>query len=186
MKKKLLLATLSLMVIFVFGLTGCGGSDTDKETPEATTQQTEEQAEQPPEEQTDTATEEEDSSALKDILNDAKEEAKQEIKDQVTEEVKEGVSNVVGEVNPELKGFLDEYESFMNQYCDFMEQYNNIPYDDYTTAAAMLNDYTRLVQEMQSWTDRLNAYDPSIMSPADLAYYELVTGRVQERLNSVS
>lgn len=82
-------------------------------------------------------------------------------------------------VTPELKEFLDSYESFMDEYVAFMNKYKENPsdlellsqYSDY------LNKYTDFMQKANEYGDNEDE-----MSTADLNYYLEVTNRVNQKL----
>ncbi|MDO4647105.1 MAG: zinc-ribbon domain-containing protein [Eubacteriales bacterium] len=86
-------------------------------------------------------------------------------------------------VDPELKEFLDSYETVMNSYCDFMEKYDTA---SETEQLSMSIDYLRLTGEYADMLGKMDAYDTSTMSAADLAYYTEVTTRVNARLLQVA
>ena len=50
----------------------------------------------------------------------------------------------------------------------------------------MLNDLTTMMQKEQEWINKINAIDTASLSPADDAYYVLVTLRVNQKLLSVT
>ena len=81
-------------------------------------------------------------------------------------------------VNPELKAFLDDYEAFCDEYAAFMKKYLNNP----TDVLGMLGDYTRMVQNLEEYSKRLDEYDPDVMSPEDAAYYLEVVTRCQKKM----
>ena len=81
-------------------------------------------------------------------------------------------------VNPELKAFLDDYEAFCDEYAAFMKKYLNNP----TDVLGMLGDYTRMVQNLEEYSKRLDEYDPDVMSPEDAAYYLEVVTRCQQKM----
>lgn len=87
-----------------------------------------------------------------------------------------------GEVDPEFKTIMDNYETTINNYCDFMEEYNNASAED---MASMLADYTEYLQQYTETIDGLNSIDEDSLSSADLAYYIEVSGRISQRLLEV-
>lgn len=82
-------------------------------------------------------------------------------------------------VTPEVKEFLDSYESVMNKYCDFMENYDP---NDITAMA----EYLTLMQEYTDFAAKADAMDESSMTDADYKYYIDVMARVEKRLIDVS
>ncbi len=83
------------------------------------------------------------------------------------------------EVDPDLKAFLDSYESVMNAYCDFMDQYDSASEAE---QLSMSIEYLKLTGEYAEMLEKLDNYDTDTMSAADLAYYTEVTLRVEARL----
>ena len=79
-------------------------------------------------------------------------------------------------VTPEFKETMDAYEAFMNEYYNFMDNY------DTSTDLDYLNQYTELLQKEQEWIQKINAMDESKMTPADYAYYLLITSRITGKL----
>lgn len=82
-------------------------------------------------------------------------------------------------VTPEVKEFLDSYESVMNKYCDFMANY------DSNDVSAMA-EYLTLLQEYTDFAAKAEAMDTSSMTDADYKYYIDVMARVEKRLIDVS
>lgn len=81
-------------------------------------------------------------------------------------------------VTPEFKQLMDEYEAFYNNYLEFMNKYTSGEGD----IMSMLGDYTNMLNQLSEWTDRITQIDTSTLSPADSAYYFLVTLRVEQKL----
>ena len=81
-------------------------------------------------------------------------------------------------VTPEFKATMDAYEKFYDDYIAFMKKYNSGTGD----TMAMLNDYMTMVSDMEKWTKKIDAIDESKLSPADDAYYLLVTLRIEKKL----
>lgn len=92
---------------------------------------------------------------------------------------KENVST--SSVDPDLKEFLDSYESFVDRYVVFMNNYSA----DSTDSLEMLSDYWGLLEEYSEFLDKLNSYDTSKMSDADLKYYLEVTNRCINKLGAL-
>ncbi|MDD5823979.1 MAG: hypothetical protein PUD55_06160 [Firmicutes bacterium] len=82
-------------------------------------------------------------------------------------------------VSAELKDFLDEYELFVDEYIEFMQKYENANESD---LMAMMNDYMDMIERLESFEDKLDAYDENEMSDADLEYYLEVTARIEKKL----
>ncbi len=89
------------------------------------------------------------------------------------------------DVDPDLKAFLDSYEETMNEYCDFMETYVTASEEE---QADMVTDYNDILTKYTEFAASAESYQQSEseMSEADLAYYEEVTARVNERLNALA
>lgn len=79
-------------------------------------------------------------------------------------------------VTPEFKESMDAYEECMDEYIDLM--YNADKEDD----AAMLMNMATILENYQKWTDKIDSIDETKLSPADDAYYILVTTRVSAKL----
>lgn len=84
-----------------------------------------------------------------------------------------------GEVDPELKEWLDSYEAVVDSYVSFMEQYD--PND-----LSSMSQYLDLLQQYSEFAQQVDDLDTSNMSAADYAYYIEVTSRCSEKLLSVS
>lgn len=84
-------------------------------------------------------------------------------------------------IRPEVKDFLDSYETFMNNYCDFMEKYENS--DD---VVSMMNDYTEYMKQYADFTQKMDDMGDSDLNTEELKYYLDVQNRVSQRLLTVS
>ncbi len=87
------------------------------------------------------------------------------------------------EIRPELKEFLDAYEACMDEYVDFMQKYLNA---DPTSMASMLGDYYSILTRYTEFAEKIDAFDESELTDAELAYYLEVTNRVSQKLLSVA
>lgn len=85
--------------------------------------------------------------------------------------------NDSGEVTPELKEFLDSYESFIDEYIEFMILYTESP-DDIT----LLAKYASIMAKYAEYANALEAYDTDEMSDADAAYYLEFVARINQKL----
>ena len=83
-----------------------------------------------------------------------------------------------GEVDPELKQWLDEYEAVVDSYVEFMNNYDPNDLSSMTTYLDMLQQYSEFAAQVDS-------LDTSNMSAADYAYYIEVTSRCAEKLIGV-
>ena len=81
-------------------------------------------------------------------------------------------------VTPEFKSLMDSYEAFYDEYIAFMNKYTSGEND----MMSMLNDYTTMMNRMEEWSDKIDAIDESTLTPADDAYYLLVTLRIEQKL----
>ena len=82
-----------------------------------------------------------------------------------------------GGVDPDLKAYLDEYESFMDSYVDFMHNYKNS-----SNAMGMLADYSKMLEKLSEFQKKAEKYDQSTMSSADYNYYVDVMTRINAKL----
>ncbi len=87
------------------------------------------------------------------------------------------------EIRPEVREFLDAYESCMNEYVDFMQKYLNA---DSTSIVGMMVDYARIMARYSEFAEKMDAFDESELTSAELSYYLEVTNRVNQRLLSVA
>lgn len=81
-------------------------------------------------------------------------------------------------VTPKFKAEMDAYEAFYDKYIAFMAKYKSGTGD----AMAMLNDYMQMMEKLTEWTAWVNDIDTQTLTPADCAYYSLVTLRVSNKL----
>lgn len=86
-----------------------------------------------------------------------------------------------GGIRPEVKEFLDSYETFMDEYCEFMKNYTNSD-----NALSMLNDYAKIMQKYLEFSEKLGALDSQDMNTEEMKYYTEVTLRVSQKLLEVS
>ena len=82
-----------------------------------------------------------------------------------------------GSVTPELKEFLDSYESFMDEYIAFMQKYNSS-----SDTLGMATDYAKMLAKYAGFSKKADAYNTDEMSSADAAYYLDVMNRVNKKL----
>lgn len=86
-----------------------------------------------------------------------------------------------GDVNPDLKAFLDEYEAFMNDYVEFMKKYK-----ESGSSVEMLSDYMTMMQRYADFASAAEKYNSEEMSAADAAYYLDVTTRISKKMLEVA
>ena len=87
------------------------------------------------------------------------------------------------EIRPEVKEFLDAYEACMDEYVDFMQKYMNA---DPTSMVSMMGDYYSILARYTEFAEKIDAFDESELTNAELAYYLDVTNRVCQKLLSVA
>ena len=87
------------------------------------------------------------------------------------------------DIRPEVKEFLDAYEACMDEYVDFMQKYMNA---DPSSMASMMGDYYRILSSYSEFAEKIDAFDESELTNAELAYYLEVTNRVSQKLLSVA
>lgn len=92
-------------------------------------------------------------------------------------------STAESEIRPEVRDFLDAYESCMNEYVDFMQKYTSA---DPTSMVGMMVDYARIMARYSEFAEKMDAFDESELTSAELSYYLEVTNRVNQRLLSVA
>lgn len=81
-------------------------------------------------------------------------------------------------VTPEFKETMDAYEAFYDEYIAFMNKYTSGEGD----MMSMMNDYMAMLDKMEEWSNKIDAIDESTLTPADDAYYLLVTLRIEQKL----
>ena len=87
------------------------------------------------------------------------------------------------EIRPEVREFLNAYEAFMDEYVDFMQKYLN---SDPTSMVSMMGDYYGILARYTEFEEKIDAFDESELTNAELAYYLEVTSRVSQKLLSVA
>ena len=96
---------------------------------------------------------------------------------EIRESVKNGDYSLV---TPEFKQTMDEYEAFYDEYIAFMNNYSSGEGD----MMSMLNDYSNMMNRLEQWSYKMDAIDEDSLTPADDAYYLLVTLRIEQKLLS--
>ena len=87
------------------------------------------------------------------------------------------------EIRPEVKEFLDAYETCMNEYVDFMQKYLKA---DAASMVSMMGDYYDILSRYTEFTDKMDAFDETELTDAELAYYIAVTGRVSQKMLTIA
>lgn len=80
-------------------------------------------------------------------------------------------------VNEDLVAFLAEYEDFMDQYVEFMQKYSENPTD-----LTLLAEYSKMMKELEEFSEKADAYDETQMSAADQQYYLEVLNRCNMKM----
>lgn len=96
-------------------------------------------------------------------------------------EINQSTAETSGDIRPEFKEVLDEYETFMNGYCDFMKKYANSD-----EVLALTADYMKLMQEEIEWLEKIDNLGNEEMNEAETKYYAEVTLRVSQKLLEVA
>ena len=87
------------------------------------------------------------------------------------------------DIRPEVKEFLDAYEACMDEYVEFMQKYLNA---DPTSMVSMMGDYYSILARYTEFAEKIDAFDESELTNAELAYYLEVTNRVSQKLLRVA
>ena len=95
--------------------------------------------------------------------------------DEIRKSVNDGDYSLV---TPEFKELMDSYEAFYDKYIEFMNNYNSGEGD----IMQMMSDYTDMMAQMDEWSRKIDEIDESTLSPADDAYFLLVTLRIEQKL----
>lgn len=168
MKRKVVIAILCLVMSFG-AIVGCGSSNSTANEEIAKSSIAEEKSEAPVNISVEEDTEDT-------VL--ATEET--EAEDTEVTEIPESEETASTGIRPEVKEFLDSYESFMNEYCDFMEEYS-----DSDDTVSMLKDYTNYMTKYAEFTEKMDALDDSDFNTEETSYYLDVQNRVSKKLLTV-
>ena len=120
-------------------------------------------------------TQTETSMTVEDTSEEATEEKTSE-QEQSDEEKEEQTSKLTG-IRPEIKEALEDYEKFFDEYIAFMDKYEKSD-----NQAAMLIDYTKMMQQYSEAMDGLDKMEEMEMSAEEDAYYIEVTTRINAKL----
>lgn len=84
-------------------------------------------------------------------------------------------------VDPDLKAFLDSYESYVDKYIDLTRRYYANPTD-----MNLLIEYYSTLSELEEFSEAADRYDTkkSEMSVVDLSYFITVMARINDKLLS--
>lgn len=86
-----------------------------------------------------------------------------------------------GELSPEFKKTMDDYEAWFDHYCEVMKKYEENPSD-----LELLSEMTDLLSEETVMLDEMEKMDQSEMNAAELAYYLEVTARIEKNLLEIA
>ena len=89
---------------------------------------------------------------------------------------KQSSSSAVG-VDPDLKAFMDSYESFMDEYVAFMQSF-----DSSSSSLSALTNYAAMMSKYADFAAKAGDLDTDAMSAADYAYYMEVMARVNAKM----
>ena len=81
-------------------------------------------------------------------------------------------------VDPDLKAFLDSYETFVDEYVDFMKKYSADP----SNALSMLGEYSEMMTKYADFAEKVDKYNSKEMSTEDAKYYLEVTTRCSQKM----
>ncbi len=109
--------------------------------------------------------------------NDADNEDRGKSNGNAAEESSDG-NTALGEVTPDFKKAMDEYEAFFDEYIDFMKKYENST--DFSPE--MLEDFNKYMERYNQTMEALNDIDADSLSPADYAYYTEVMLRINKKI----
>lgn len=93
-----------------------------------------------------------------------------------------GSSSSSSSSNSSWKQLLSEYEAWVNDYVDFMKRYNSTT--DTSAKMAMLEEYSRLANEMTEWAQKVENMQGSL-SESDLTEYIQAVNRVNQKLSEL-
>ena len=87
------------------------------------------------------------------------------------------------DIRPEVREFLDSYEACMDEYVEFMQKYMKA---DTGEMMEMMGDYYSILARYTEFSEKLDRLDESQLTDAEMAYYIEVTGRVSQKLLSIT
>ncbi len=98
-----------------------------------------------------------------------------------TESREKSESSSTTGLDPDMVAFLDEYETFVDNYCDLMTKYYQNPTD-----LTLLSEYTKMIAQLEEFSQKADQYDSSDMSAEDAAYYMEVYNRCTQKMLKVA
>lgn len=81
----------------------------------------------------------------------------------------------------DFKSTMDSYEAFVDKYVAFMEKYKNSG-----DPVSMLSDYSAMMDELNTYSTKIDSIDSGSLGASDLAYYNEVMARCTQKLASIS
>ena len=81
----------------------------------------------------------------------------------------------------DFKSTMDSYEAFVDKYVAFMKKYKSSG-----DPVSMLSDYSAMMDELNTYSTKIDSIDSGSLSASDLAYYNEVMARCTQKLASVS
>lgn len=81
----------------------------------------------------------------------------------------------------DFKSTMDSYEAFVDKYVAFMEKYKSSG-----DPVSMLSDYSAMMDELNTYSTKIDSIDSGSLSASDLAYYNEVMARCTQKLASIS
>lgn len=86
-----------------------------------------------------------------------------------------------GDIRPEIKQAIDDYEAFFNEYAEFMESYSASD-----NSAGMLADYMSMMARYAETMESFDAMEDMEMNDAELKYYADASLRISQLLLSAA
>ena len=84
-----------------------------------------------------------------------------------------------GDIRPEVKQAIDDYEAFFNEYCDFIAKYTNASEEEQLSmmgeCATILAKYAEMSESFQNLNERDD------LTTDELVYYMEVVGRLSAK-----
>lgn len=81
----------------------------------------------------------------------------------------------------DFKSTMDSYEAFVDKYVAFMEKYKSSG-----DPVSMLSDYSAMMDELNTYSTKIDSIDSGSLGASDLAYYNEVMARCTQKLASIS
>lgn len=84
-------------------------------------------------------------------------------------------------IRPEFKENMDTIEQFVDDYVAFIDTYKNT-----NDPISMMTEYSTMLMQHVQMMDELNAIDTTDLSEEELAYYEEVVARINQKLKGIN